>query len=80
MTAEEVAATFEFARPGFTLIAYEEVALPVYRLRVRALVLERKPIETNSGVRSQEPQGRDHIRRRRGRVYGFARRGGETHL
>lgn len=46
MIAEEVAAKFEFARPGFTLMGYEEVAIPVYRLRLRALVLERKPIPT----------------------------------
>ena len=46
MIAEQVAAQYEFARPGFTLVGYEEIALPVYRLRVRALVLERKPIET----------------------------------
>ncbi len=46
MTAEQVAAKFEFSRPGFALVGYEEVALPVYRLRLRALVLERRPLET----------------------------------
>jgi hypothetical protein len=60
VTAEEVAATFEFARPGFTLIAYEEVALPVYRLRVRALVLERTPIETIQGSFSRASRPGSH--------------------
>jgi hypothetical protein len=45
VTAEQIAARYEFARPGFTLIGYEELALPVYRLRVRALLLERRRLE-----------------------------------
>ena len=46
MNAEEVARRFEFARPGFSLVGYEEIALPVYRLRVRALLMERRKLDT----------------------------------
>lgn len=46
MSPEEIARRFEFARPGFSLVGYEELALPVYRLRLRALVLERRKLDT----------------------------------
>lgn len=46
MTPEQIAARFEFARPGFSLVGYQEVSLPIYRLRLRGLVMERRPLNT----------------------------------
>ena len=43
MTAEQTARTYS-RRPGFTLVSYGDVGLPVYRMSVRALMLEMKPI------------------------------------
>ena len=44
MTPEDVAKRYEFARQGLTLVGYEEVGLPFYRIRLRAFTLEHKPI------------------------------------
>jgi hypothetical protein len=44
MTAEDVARKYEFSRPDFVLVGYEEVALPFYRLKLRVFTLEHKPI------------------------------------
>jgi hypothetical protein len=44
VTAEEVARKFEYSRGDLELVGYEEVALPFYRIRLRAYTLERKPI------------------------------------
>jgi hypothetical protein len=43
MTPEEVARQ-HFTRPGFRLESYGEVALPYWRLTVRAEILEKKPV------------------------------------
>jgi hypothetical protein len=43
MTPEEVARQ-HFTRPGFRLDSYGEVALPYWRLTVRAEILEKKPV------------------------------------
>jgi hypothetical protein len=43
VTPEEVARQ-HFTRPGFLLASYGEVALPYWRLTVRAEILEKKPI------------------------------------
>lgn len=44
MNAAEIAARFADARPGYPLVAFAKVGLPHYRVRLRAQVLERKPI------------------------------------
>jgi hypothetical protein len=44
MNAAEIAARFADARPGYPLVAFGKVGLPHYRVRLRAQVLERKPI------------------------------------
>src|SRR4051794_13209346 len=44
MTAEDVARLFADEKPGYELVSYGEVALPVYRLSVRAMILEKKAI------------------------------------
>lgn len=45
MTAEEIARRFEFRRPDATLIGYDEVGLPFYRIKLRVFTLERKKID-----------------------------------
>jgi hypothetical protein len=44
MNSAEIARRFADKRPGYTIVSYGEVGLPFYRVRVRAQVLERKPI------------------------------------
>src|SRR5215210_3862737 len=44
MTPEEVAEKFADARSGFSLASYAEVGLPYWRIRVRAVILERKSV------------------------------------
>jgi hypothetical protein len=44
MNAAEIAARFADARPGYPLVAFAKVGLPHYRVRLRAQVLDRKPI------------------------------------
>lgn len=44
MRTEELVAKLEFARPEFRLAGYEEVGLPLYRIRFRAYTLEHKAI------------------------------------
>jgi hypothetical protein len=44
MNAAEIAARLADARPGYPLVAFGKVGLPHYRVRLRAQVLERKPI------------------------------------
>ncbi len=44
MNAAEIASRFADARPGYSLVAFARVGLPHYRVRLRAQVLERKPI------------------------------------
>lgn len=44
MNAAEIAARFADAHPGYSLVAFAKVGLPHYRVRLRAQVLERKPI------------------------------------
>jgi hypothetical protein len=44
MNAAEIAARFADAHPGYPLVAFAKVGLPHYRVRLRAQVLERKPI------------------------------------
>lgn len=41
---EEVARRYAHRRPGFTLISYREVALPLWRLNLRVLTLARRPL------------------------------------
>jgi hypothetical protein len=43
-TPEEVARRYAHRRPGFTLISYREVALPLWRLNLRVLTLARRPL------------------------------------
>jgi hypothetical protein len=44
ITAEQVAERHALARPGYDLVAYREVALPLFRIDVETLVLEEKRI------------------------------------
>lgn len=44
MTAEEVARRFAGARSGYRLISYREVALPLFKIDLELLVLERKAL------------------------------------
>jgi hypothetical protein len=44
VNAAEIARRYALSRPGFTIVSFGEVGLPVYRLSLRAQVLERKPI------------------------------------
>src|SRR5689334_1295143 len=47
LTAEEVARR-NAERPGYSLVSYGEVGLPVWKISVRAEVLEHKPIDAFS--------------------------------
>jgi hypothetical protein len=40
----EVARRFAEKRPGYSIVSFGEVGLPFYRIRLRAQVLERKPV------------------------------------
>jgi hypothetical protein len=40
---EDVVKRHEFARPELRLVGYEEVALPFYRVRIHAFMLEDRP-------------------------------------
>jgi len=42
VTAEEVARRFAGARPGYQLVSYREVALPLFKVELELLVLEKK--------------------------------------
>jgi hypothetical protein len=44
MTPEDVAQRLSRARPGYQLISYREVALPLFKVDVEMLVLEKKDI------------------------------------
>ncbi|VAZ63161.1 hypothetical protein [Mycobacterium kansasii] len=46
LTAPEVAERFGGSRPGFELVAVEEVGLPYFRLSLEAVVQERSPLPT----------------------------------
>ncbi len=61
--ADKVAQKFAHNRPGFRLVDYAEVGLPIYRIRIQAVLLDHKkipPIEEfilkalNSGLTSAE--------------------------
>jgi hypothetical protein len=63
MIVEDIVRRFAFQRPEATLVGYEEVALPYWRLRVRGFVLERKRIDPiaefvlkaiNAGLQTEE--------------------------
>ena len=43
-SSEEIARRFAEKRPGFVVVSFAEVGLPYYRVRLRAQVLERKPV------------------------------------
>jgi hypothetical protein len=43
MTPEEIAKRYA-RRPGYTLVAYAEAALPVYKLALQVITLDRKKI------------------------------------
>lgn len=44
MTAEEIARRFAAVRPGYRLVSYREVALPLFKIDLELLVLERKDL------------------------------------
>ncbi|MEA2275256.1 MAG: hypothetical protein QOC78_216 [Solirubrobacteraceae bacterium] len=44
MTAEEIAQRFASARPGYQLVSYREVALPLFKIDLGVLVLEKKDL------------------------------------
>lgn len=44
MTAEEIAQRLAGARPGYQLVSYREVALPLFKIDLELLVLEKKPL------------------------------------
>jgi hypothetical protein len=44
MNCAEIARRFAEKRPGFIVVSFGEVGLPFYRVRLRAQVLERKPV------------------------------------
>ena len=44
MIAEKIAQRFAFDRPGYILIDFLEVGLPVYRLSLLAAFLEERPL------------------------------------
>lgn len=43
-SADEAAQKFAHARPGFRLVDYAEVGLPIYRIRIQAVLLDHKAI------------------------------------
>src|SRR4051794_37798852 len=44
MSSAELARQFANAQPGYDLVSYREVALPLFRVELEVLVLEEKPI------------------------------------
>jgi len=44
LTSEAIVRRYSRVRPGYKLVWYDKVAIPVYVLRLRALVLEAKPL------------------------------------
>jgi hypothetical protein len=44
MNCGEIARRFSKSRPGFKIVSFGEVGLPVHRISLRAQVLERKPV------------------------------------
>lgn len=45
LTTEEIVTKFAFSKPGFRVLNFDECALPVFKIVVRALTLERKKIQ-----------------------------------
>lgn len=54
MNAEEVAQRLATARPGYQLVSYREVALPLFKIDLDLLVLEKKQLPPSKNL-SCEP-------------------------
>ena len=49
ITPEDVARVHADVHPGYDLISYGEIGLPYFELRIRAQILERKPLNPFAG-------------------------------